>query len=284
MTIAHPAFAALAPWFEGRAEALTAAALDAHAAVSARVPRSDTGAPIRFLEQATTGSAAGYEAQIFATGTVPTRRGDSHDAFNALCWLAFPEFKRACNALHVRELARPASSPDAVRRGSLRDMVTLLDESGVIVLCADPALSDLLVRHEWKALFHGRRCDVARSMRFWVCGHALYQKLLDPYPAITGRALMVPVPGAVLTGQFAAQRQCADEAAARLLRSAGASAHTAPLPLAGIPGWYPGNDVADFYDDVSVFRPRNSATADGSPSTLTHSNSAPAEVSSSEEP
>ncbi|MEP7083363.1 MAG: DUF3025 domain-containing protein, partial [Betaproteobacteria bacterium] len=251
---------------------------------STHAPRSDTGATIRVVEQGATGAAAGYEAQIFATGTVPTRRGDSHDAFNALCWLAFPELKRACNALHVRELARPASGPAVVRRGPLRDAVTLLDESGVIVLCADPALSDLLVRREWKALFHDRRSEVARCMRFWVCGHALYEKLLDPYPAITGRALIVQVQCAALAATFEARRECADEGAAQLVRKASSSALTSPLPLAGIPGWHPDNDAADFYDDVSVFRPRSPATAAGSLSTLAHSASAPAPVSSSGEP
>jgi hypothetical protein len=30
----------------------------------------------------------------------------------------------------------------------------------------------------------------------------------------------------------------------------------APLPVLGIPGWYPGNSRADFYDDADHFRPK----------------------------
>ena len=29
----------------------------------------------------------------------------------------------------------------------------------------------------------------------------------------------------------------------------------APLPVLGVPGWWPGNDLPDFYDDKTVFRP-----------------------------
>ena len=283
MQLRHLAFAALAPWFQGSAEPLTPAALDALAAASGQPPRSDTGALIHFVEPDAERSAAAYESRILETGAVPTRPGSRHDALNALCWIAFPQFKRACNALHVAALTDVPASP-MTRRGSLRDALTLLDESGVIVLCADPSLADLLIRREWKTLFHDRRADVARAMQFLVCGHALYEKLLVPYPAITGRALIVPTEAAVLELAFDTQRRHADEHAARWLRAGGPAPQTSPLPLAGIPGWDSHNDAADFYDDTSVFRPLTPATAVGSDPTSAQSASAPAPVSSSEEP
>ena len=29
----------------------------------------------------------------------------------------------------------------------------------------------------------------------------------------------------------------------------------APLPVLGVPGWYPGNERAEYYDDRNYFRP-----------------------------
>jgi hypothetical protein len=125
----------------------------------------------------------------------------------------------------------------------------------VVVLCADPSLAGLLIERQWKTLFWTRRADVARALDFFVCGHALYEKLLRPYPAITGRALVVEVPRALFDLDFEARREFADEGAASRLRAGISTSQTHPLPLAGIPGWDPGNASGDFYDNPAVFRP-----------------------------
>lgn len=283
MALSHPAFVALAPWLGGSIDALTLTYLNACAASRPQPPRSDSGAAIDFVAPQASRQGADYESEILRTGAVPTRTGSRHDAFNALCWIAFPAFKRACNALHAAQLAELHSAAGSAR-GALRDALTLLDESGVIVLCADRSLADLLVRREWKALFIDRRADVAPALRFLICGHALYEKLLDPYPAITGRALIIPSPVSLFEREFDAQRRFADEGAARLLRAGIATTQIPPLPLAGIPGWASGNDAAGFYDDTSVFRPLQAATIAGSNATSAHSASAPAALSSSAEP
>src|SRR5450759_612390 len=133
MLQAHPAFAALLPWLDEGVDALTLVRLNACATSCAEPPCTDTGAAIHFVAPAAAVSAADYETQILRTGAVPTRPGNRHDAFNALCWIAFPGFKRACNALHAVhvERARPAA---AAPRGPVRDALTLADESGEIVL------------------------------------------------------------------------------------------------------------------------------------------------------
>ena len=284
MNSSHPAFAALAPWLSGSIDAMTLAELNACAASRQYPPRSDSGATIRFVSPAGSPSGADYEPEILLTGAVPTRTASRHDAFNALCWIAFPAFKRACNALHAAQLAEVVRSTRSTERGAMRDALTLLDESGVIVLCADSSLADLLVRREWKALFVDRRAEAMNALRFLVCGHALHEKLLAPYLAITGRALVIPVPASLLEREFDAQREFADESAARLLRTGITTTQIPPLPLAGIPGWDPGNEAAGFYDDASVFRPSHPATVAGSMSTSAHSASAPAALSSSAEP
>ena len=279
----HPAFAALEPWLPPDSGLPTLAGLNATIAAGAVPPRTDAGALIHFAASAVAMSAADYETQILRTGAVPTRPGNPHDAFNALCWMVFPEFKRACNALHAAQLA-PGTAAQGAGRGPVRDALTLLDESGVLVLCGDHALARLLEARRWKELFWSRRADIARALRFFVCGHALYEKLLAPYPAITGRALIVAAPAALFEQETSAQRRFADAAAARALRSGIAAAQIPPLPLAGIPGWDPGNGVPGFYDNAAVFRPPHASTASGNAATSAHSACAPAPVSSSGEP
>lgn len=278
MPYAHPAFAALLPWLDADVDALTPAGLNDRAAACAEPPRTDAGQPIRFVAPDASMSAVDYETQILRSGAVPTRPGSRHDAFNGLCWLAFPEFKRACNALHA------AHAVPGAPRGPLRDALTLLDESGVLVLCGDPSLARLLAGREWKKLFWERRADVKRALRFFVCGHALYDKLLRPYPAITARALILPAPSTLFERESRMQRRFADAVAARALRGGLTSSRIPPLPLAGIPGWDPDNEAPGFYDNRSVFRPLHSATAAGSAETSAHNECAPAPVSSSDVP
>lgn len=283
MVPAHPSFASLQPWLSEGIDALTLASLNVCAAACAVPPGSDTGALIHFVEPAAAVSAADYEMQILRAGAVSTRSGIRHDTFNALCWMAFPSFKRAANAEQVAQLdlARPAAGGS---RGAARDALTLLDESGVIVLCADPSLASLLMERQWKTLFWENRAKVVRALEFFVCGHALYEKLLRPYPAITGRALIVEAPRALFDQGCEARRQFADGGAASRLRAGIAVSQTHPLPLAGIPGWYPGNEAGDFYDNPAVFRPLHAATAAGSSATPAQSPCAPAPVSSAEVP
>ena len=215
----HPAFAALQPWLGSSVNTLTIDHLNALVSARAEPPRTDSGAGIRFVAPAATRSAAAYETGILNTGAVPTRPGSRHDAFNALCWIAFPRFKRAINALHAAQIAR-AGAATATPRGPLRDALTSLDESGVLVLCGEPVLGELLSARQWSALFCDRRAAVSRALRFLVCGHALFEKLQQPYPTLTGRVLIIPAPMAILEADDVRQRCFADDSAAARLRAA----------------------------------------------------------------
>ena len=284
----HPGFAALLPWIGEVAggvagvDGVTLERLNAWAARADPAPVTATGARVRFVAAGARASAIAYESRILETGEVALRPGSRHDAFNALCWIAFPNAKRACNALHVTHAAGEAGS--TIARGAVRDALTLFDESGVIALAADPALAELLVARQWKALFSARRDEAMRSMRFFVFGHALFEKLADPWPGITGRVMIVAAEGEAFdSGASAgsALRAIADAKAARALDALRSAAGIPPLPLAGIPGWDRRNDNPAFYDDASVFRP---PIASGRSATLAQSADAPASTSSSREP
>ena len=182
-----------------------------------------------------------YEIHLFETGQVQTRAGNRHDLFNALCWLAFPRTKARINALHAAEMPREGG-----RRGRLRDLLTIFDEGGALVLCADERLNALIREFRWKELFWEQRARVLSAMHFVVLGHAVLEQALAPWPGITCKVLFVD-PARDVDAQAAdwLARLPAD-ASPRLL---------APLPVFGYPGWLPGSDAEAFYDDTHFFRP-----------------------------
>jgi len=173
---------------------------------------------------------------------VQTRPGNRHDLFNALCWLAFARTKARINALHAAAIPHEGG-----RRGRLRDLLTIFDEGGALVACADDGLNGLIREFRWKELFWAQRARVRAAMRFVVLGHATLEQALDPRPAITCKALFID------------PQQDADAQTAEWLGRLPADASPrllVPLPVFGFPDWLPGTERADFYDDARFFRPR----------------------------
>jgi hypothetical protein len=218
---------------------------------------SGGGAPIRFVTPAAPSRefSAQYEVRIFETGAVQTRPDNWHDLFNALVWLAFSKTKAVLNGHHCEQIKLRRGES---LRGTARDVLTLFDEGGIVVASADAGLSDLLRDFRWKELFWGRRAAVRRSMRFYVFGHALYEKALLPYQGVTAKALIVPVEPDRLVAPVADQIVELDARAAEYFSGSEALISTRklpPLPILGIPGWDPGNAREAYYDDTSQFRP-----------------------------
>lgn len=195
--------------------------------------KTESGKPVRFVPP----SAAGpyYEVQVFETGRVQTRPDNLHDLFNALAWLAFPRTKARINALHAAEMPRERG-----RRGRRRDLLTIFDEGGAIVACADEELVGLLRAFRWKELFWTQRGRVRAAMRCIVFGHAVMEQALQPRPGITCKALFIPGGDP-------------DEAAARRLPELASPRDLAPLPVFGLPGWCAQDER--FYEDQRYFRP-----------------------------
>jgi len=222
---------------------------------------SGGGAPIRFVPPALPSKefSAQYEVRIFERGEVQTRPDNWHDLFNALVWLAFPETKAVLNRHHCEEIRARRGEP---LRGTARDVLTLFDEGGIIVASADAELSALLLEFRWKELFWRRRAEVLQSMRFYVFGHAIYEKALEPYKGVTAKALILDVAPALLDAPLALQLSEADTRAADYFSGTQALASTgnlSPLPILGIPGWEPANACEGYYDDTAQFRPRRSS-------------------------
>ena len=244
MKFDHPAFA---PYRElvdvlGLARALPS--IDAlNALAAARGITQARGLPLRFFVPDGHLSARDYETHILTTGEVPTRADSWHDALNALVWLRFPRFKAALNAAHGEAIMRETDA----RRGRRRDALTVLDESGVWVVSRDPALPALLAARAWHALFWEARSRVEARMRFVVVGHALLEKALAPYPAMTGKCL-------TLVGDWPGL-DAVDAAAAGTLAAVDTPRQLPPLPVQGIPGWDAANARANYYANREIFRP-----------------------------
>lgn len=200
--------------------------------------KTESGKPVRFVPPGADDPY--YEVAVYESGRVSTRPENLHDWFNALAWLAFPVTKARINALHARELPRESKG----RRGPLRDLLTIFDEGGAIVVCRDDELLSLLRAAAWKALFWENRERVLRDMRLVVFGHAILEQSLEPRPGITCKALVLQ--GGALDGgaaQWLAQAPPGSSPKALL-----------PVPIFGYPGWSEGQDPA-FYEDKRYFRP-----------------------------
>ena len=184
-----------------------------------------------------------YEQFIFETGTVPTR-DNLHDFFNGLCWIRFPETKNKLNQLQAAEIARAGVSP---LRGPVRDALTVFDENAAFLM-APQALWDALIEKDWHKLFIDLRPLWAQA-RLVLFGHALLEKLVYPRKPITVHVYKAQpaIHSMAALDAWVAQDLSAEKLAGKPF---------APLPVLGVPGWWPDNENFSFYDDSDVFRPR----------------------------
>ena len=215
------------------------------------------GQPIRFVanDSAIDATAPHYETRIAESGEIATRE-NWHDFFNAMSWLAFPEAKSAISEMHARLLSK-CGEKELRERSTPRDVLTLFDEGGIIVTSSDESLLDLIRRFEWKTLFVDRRADVLVHMRFYLFGHSMLEKALDPYVGVTAKAILFVVDDAFIIANHASQIRHVDHRAAAWLmeeKNLSTSKNFSPLPLLGVPGWWMENESPDFYDNTQYFR------------------------------
>lgn len=198
-----------------------------------------------------------YELRIAECGEIATRP-NWHDLFNALAWTAFPRTKSAISAMHARIIAEEGAA-ELQRRGVARDVLTLFDESGAIVVSESPDTLATLRNFQWKALFWERRADWRRDAQVFVFGHALMEQMLAPHVGVTAKCLLLEVPrGWLSAGDAAARIGEIDRRTAEYFLDAAHLASTRslqPLPLLGVPGWDVRAEEEAFYDDVRYFRP-----------------------------
>ena len=202
-----------------------------------------SGGAVEFVPQSKLPADIAYEAFIFSHKRVPTR-DNLHDFFNGLCWLRFPQTKLRLNFLQAQEIAT-----EGVRatRGPLRDALTLFDEN-VLLLQASDDLWHALNLRDWKKLF-GELRDEWQSAHIVIFGHALLEKLVAPYKSITAHVFRIA------SDVDAKDEQALDDWLSNNLQPEYlATKPYLPLPVLGIPGWWPENEDLSFYSDTQVFR------------------------------
>lgn len=201
---------------------------------------------IKFVQQASKSHdfSSGYEPRIYEKGEVQTRDRSWHDFFNALVWDQFTKTKKIINGLHYH--LQRQRLPEK-KRLPAENMLTLFDENGVIVLSQDPELLELIRQQHWKKLFWERRESVKKDLHVFIFGHGLCEKLLNPYIGVTGKALLLHHEA---TSQI-------DDLVAQFISDNKLNLSPAllsPLPVLGIPGWWPENEEEKFYDNREYFR------------------------------
>ncbi len=211
------------------------------------------GLPLSFVGQSELDSNHPYELFIARTGRVPTR-DNLHDRYNALMWLTTPRTKARLNQLQAQAIEENRESNI---RGPLRDAATLWDENLAVILVSDgkEKIRGLLRSQNWQAIFlEGRECWLTKETQdagwprwqVFVFGHALLEKLENPYKSITAHTLVLEA--------FERSWNTIDIALSSQLDAKLTSKIFTPLPLMGIPGWFATNDSPEFYADERVFR------------------------------
>lgn len=209
--------------------------------------------PISFVPQKNIPDLSGYEVHIYNTGEIPTR-DNLHDFFNALMWLQFPKIKQILNQMQYVEIQRMLhASPKAAERGKQRDAATLFDENCALVISSDTSFLDALKARRWKEILMIDSSQFSNRCEVILFGHALIEKLITPYKAITAHVWNVTVESDWFELSTDERRFWLDQRVAEDLARGFRTSDFNHLPILGVPGWWDGQSD-DFYDDATVFR------------------------------
>lgn len=211
--------------------------------------------PVRFIEdEEFIALGCSYEESV-AKGGVPTRAQNWHDLFGAIIWHLFPRTKALLNQLHSEHITQFG----AKQRTPRRDRITHFDECGMVLAVPNSApIEPLLRQHQWQTLFIKQREHWHKHLRPFVFGHALYEQTLTPFIGMTGKCVVLAMPEDFFSLAAHEAYPRLDAALAKHLEQTALfdqKKPLRPLPLLGIPGWWPANEDIRFYQNTDYFRP-----------------------------
>ncbi|MES2976646.1 MAG: DUF3025 domain-containing protein [Pseudomonadota bacterium] len=201
-------------------------------------------APLTFVPHAELPPGMPYEQFIHTSRRCPTR-GNLHDFFNGLCWMRFPLVKARLNLLQAQQIAAQGVQP---MRGPVRDALTVFDENAAFLDAPEP-LWEALAARNWPRLFIGLRPLWAQA-HLVLFGHALLEKLTQPRKPITAHVYTLRGMGGLAGADGGMDLRVSHSLDAATL----AAKPFLPLPVLGVPGWWPANEDPSFYGDTAVFR------------------------------
>ncbi len=202
--------------------------------------------------QSSRSAALGYEQRIYLKGEIQTRLCNWHDYLNALVWLTFPRSKQRLNVLQHQLISRCSTK----QRTALQNQLAHFDECGVVVIYRQQRYADWLRQHKWLELFWQAREVLLNNMQFFIFGHGLYEKALQPYIGLTGKALVFAVDDYFFTLEDTEKWMYIDELIHGCLNNFSwwqTNKKLQPLPILGIPDWYHQQNK-HFYQNASYFR------------------------------
>ncbi len=197
-----------------------------------------------------------FERRIVEQNELIVRPNNLHDTVNALVWHAFPKTKRAISDAHVA-LGAAATANGRPRR---RDILTLFDEAGALIISQRSDLRALHEAHEWKRLFVEHRAHFIRDCRVILFGHGTLEQLAsNPHRGLTVKALWLRLAAGTVIEEIDAHL-ASGVAGDELLAD---NERRLALPILGVPCWFTENESPRCYEDVDVFRPMRSIATQG---------------------
>jgi hypothetical protein len=209
---------------------------------------------LRFVESPSRAlSAIEFERRVVEHGEIIVRPDNVHDEMNAMVWRTFPKTKFAISKLHVM-LGETADGKTRPRR---RDVLTLFDEAGLIMLSTRGDLREMNEQHRWRELFVEHRKDFIGNTQPILFGHGVMEQLVSkPHRGLTVKVLWLPL--AINTPFHVVDEYLASRIESDVLLTS--QERRVPLPLFGIPGWFTENEDPACYDNIETFRPLRART------------------------
>ena len=204
-----------------------------------------------------------YESFIATTGNIPTR-DNLHDLFNGSIWLTFPKTKALLNYYHMLEIEQQGIGAS---RGRVRDTITVFDENGAVLVTADPSIGKALIDFDWQGSLveprmrwdNPKQININSQAAVYIFGHALLEQLIQPRKPLCAHSIVINVTQDFFTLSLFERMQYLDNKIAehmdKLLSQKDITPRQlAPLPILGVPHFWPENADSSFYDDNYVFR------------------------------
>lgn len=215
--------------------------------------------PINFVAQDDLPPNTAYETFIAQTGHIPTR-DNFHDLLGGVIWLNYPKAKAVFNQLHQQDIEKNGVQH---QRSLIRNILTLFDENGGVVVSRDKRLLQELQQFNWQsALFDKKSQWLDGHTQFFPIGHALLEKLITPRNNITAHVILLDVSDGFFNQTIEQQRDTLDKFLCHFSLNLAQKADLTskmfqPLPVMGIGGFSHHQTLA-FYQDKTIFRePRN---------------------------